>query len=457
MKKNLNLNRMKISHSSFRTFSRTSWETSDFGGFHQVLYDWPNIYCDPRFQIKPAGLVEDLGFYESKTLFKLFLKKAHDYELLDLLLADLRSERIEKEGGFFSLSSKQIEFKFSKEQVKHVLKGIIARDTELRALFTHYSKDLANSEMSFITPEDGANSIPNINDYIKDMISRVREQSTYTSYKAISQGDLKKKTQFVSVQSKLKISYSPDEILHASTLSSMLDISFDKDSDKLSSLRFGKLDTAKIAEVVGGNTSIYYKVEEDIKTKPFSVCILVDESGSMTFQETRDGEYFHSVAHSITKVLYQAFANILPEKDIFVYGHSGIATPEIRVYHDRLNPGFEENFSLQMHQDYRENYDGPAIESLYERLRSMTDSNVLFIVISDGQPSGHHYGGTQAFEELKQIMEKCRRDGFVTVGIGFNYGGVKDLYSYHAIIEDFSTISQQISRVVNKAVKTEFQ
>jgi hypothetical protein len=35
---------------------------------------------------------------------------------------------------------------------------------------------------------------------------------------------------------------------------------------------------------------------------------------------------------------------------------------------------------------------------------------------------------------LKRIIEKCKRDGFVTMGVGVSgYDGVKEIYSYNTV------------------------
>ena len=61
----------------------------------------------------------------------------------------------------------------------------------------------------------------------------------------------------------------------------LLDINFQPKSDVITNLKNGKLDIRKLGEIPGGNTNVYLRMEENQSTRPFNVCILCDESGSM--------------------------------------------------------------------------------------------------------------------------------------------------------------------------------
>jgi cobalamin biosynthesis protein CobT len=206
-----------------------------------------------------------------------------------------------------------------------------------------------------------------------------------------------------------------------------------------------------LAEAVAHNDHVYYRVEEDQKTKPFSVVILCDESGSMAGSKI-------DTQHSLVKVLYSAFSQIMPQESISVYGHTGDETPEIYVYQDKYNPNFLETIDDVHKRNLRENYDGPVVEAIHERVRSQTSNNILMIIISDGQPSGDHdYGGKEAMNELKRIIEKCKRDNFVIMGIGFDYSGVRQIYSYNTVVDNMRDVVKNTTTLLNKVVKTEFQ
>lgn len=275
--------------------------------------------------------------------------------------------------------------------------------------------------------------------------------SVYNIYSNVCDGHFKKNTVFQLMPKRIApCIYARSEVLAAGQLVDMLDISFDPQSDRVGNLKSGKIDTGKLGSVPAGNHHIYYKIEENQSTKPFSVCILGDESGSM------EGEN-RTRQHSVMKILYKAFSQIIPSNKLFIYGHSGYNFPEVRIYNDNYNQMFEETIDGQHRNKFEQNYDGPIVENIYERIRGVTSDNIIFISISDGEPSGYGYGGPTAIDELKRIIEKCKRDGFVTVGVGLRFGAVKEIYQYHTIVTDMSTLVKKVALLVNQVVKTEFQ
>lgn len=244
--------------------------------------------------------------------------------------------------------------------------------------------------------------------------------------------------------------FDQEHIRNAETLVKMLDISFDNANDIVKNLRIGKLDISKIAEVPAGNVSVYKQEVENQITRPFSVAILCDESGSMSGDRIRS-------QLSIVKSLYLAFSDLLPQDKIFVYGHSGSTTPELYVYHDPHNQNFITTIDNMMEHEFSQNYDGPIIEEVYKTIRSMSNDKIIFIVLSDGQPSGHGYGSNKDILKMKQIVEKCKRDEFVTIGIGIQTMSQKNLYHYSIVVNNLSDMAKKVSHIVNHTVKSEFQ
>jgi len=254
---------------------------------------------------------------------------------------------------------------------------------------------------------------------------------------------------------------SPEMIQGGEMLLRLLDISWESDKDIVKSLRMGKIDISKIAEVPAGNVAVYQREMEEMSTRPFSVCILMDESGSMggwydNKHENSPGPCKYTAMHRLIKSLYVAFSQLLPPDKMFIYGHSGGSTPEIYTYHDPFNPNFIFTVGNMKTRRCRQNYDGPVIEAVHQKVREFTDDRVIFLVLSDGAPAGEGYGGHQDIQDLKRVVEKARRDEFVTVGIGIQYSAV-DLYSYSTVVMDLNEMPKKVSHILNQVVKTEFQ
>ena len=247
------------------------------------------------------------------------------------------------------------------------------------------------------------------------------------------------------------VRFTDSEIKDAEALIKLLDINFDPKSAEVKNLKMGKLDCSKISEVPAGNVSVYKQIVEDQDTKPFSVCILADMSGSMG-----SGDRIPTQLR-IMNSLYLAMSQLLPPDKLYIYGHSGCYTPEIHAFYTPYDTEYEKNIRYYRRISWEQNYDGPVIESIHKKIRETNDDRIIFISLSDGEPCGNNYGGREHLDELKRILEKARRDSFVTVGIGIEAGHVSDLYTYAKPVWDLSMMSRDVAAIINQVVRTEFK
>lgn len=446
--------------------SISNWEESHFGGFRKILSDYPEIKTPFKINVKiPEDC--DLGYFSAHKLMNIFQLKIHEHGLIDSFLEDARKEKEKKFWG-----GEKTLLVVEETSVSSVLDKVIVVDEELRNLFEHYKDLIAKTKFSYEIEdkeekeeEEGGSgakeaSMDECLKQAKTLSEKVMSRKRYieTSHASVT-GNLKAITKFRLMPKSAKPTrYSHLEVLYSEQLLALLDISFDPKEDKIDNLRMGKISTDKIASVPAGNFHIYHKVEENQTTKPFSVCVLADESGSMSYAGGTEHQRL------VMKVLYRTFSQIMSPGKIFIYGHSDRVAvsgekscPEVRVYNDNYNQIFDETIDMQRENRFGENYDGPVIECIYEKIRSVTSDNIIFITLSDGAPSGEEYGGEPAIKGMKQVIEKCKRDGFVTMGIGIGHVGVKDIYNYNTIVTDMSQMVKQVSMLVNQVVKSEFQ
>lgn len=462
--------------------SVTKWESSEFGGFFKLLADYPYISCplDLDWKITEATM-EKLGYYKSDKLMNIFFLKVKEMNLTDNIL----NFKVEKHKTYYGIE-KEVAI-LDKNHIEHAVDVIASSSDEMSSLFSKFKEDIVDAKIFFDLPSGKSSkgdhpsegegtpkeeiSESEIAKALAETISKVRKPSTWSNSPSLGKS-FNGSVTFKNVIGHKQIVYDNSEILYAKRLSDRMDISFDPERDVVQNLRIGKLNTGKIAQIEAGFHNIHYKIEERQKTKPFSVCILGDESGSMGGVESgttlesaltetdSSGSPLHFTAtkqHHLMKMLYKAFRYSLTDDKIYIYGHSGHHDAEIRVYQDPYNPNFEKNFSKQGEQEFVQNYDGPVIEKIYERIRAIDDSPILMILISDSLPEGYNYGGFQAANEMKKIIEKCRRDQFVTCGINLNYASPYDIYDYKVVVNDGIKTIDQISTVINKIVKLEFQ
>ena len=173
-------------------------------------------------------------------------------------------------------------------------------------------------------------------------------------------------------------------------------------------------------------------------------------SGSMSGEKIR-------IQRQVLNSLYLALSTILPEDKLFIYGHTGDNSPDIYTFCSPYDTEYAKNIKHYYSIELCQNYDGPVIEAIHKKVRGITDDRVIFISLSDGSPAGVGYGCNKDIEDMKRILEKARRDDFVTVGIGMQYMAQKNLYNYYTTVDDMSTLAKNVSQVINSVVRSEFK
>lgn len=453
--------------------SKSGWERSWYGGYSRMIWDHPMLSLPYEIRLYPSGeLSREFGYLGAEKVLKMFILYAKKTGLISGL-----SKKTEVRKGFFGEEKKYERILFDHIGV---FNAIMEKNKELAPLFEHCQKGVLDSYAEMEIKEDEPKPKPEEDPSatkggedkgdagdkadeekdeekevqkqtakkIEDVMSQIKVQEPHNWNKALSKFD--KTPIFGQVTPKGRYNFRPEEILNAEHLVKLLDISFDPKSDVVKSLRLGKLDTCKIAEVPAGNLSVYKQIVEEQDTRPFSVCILADMSGSM-------GGDRIVTQFGVLNSLYLAMREILPEDKLFIYGHTGSCTPVIYPFYTPYEQEYEEKISGYFDIQLEQNYDGPVVETIHKTVRTATDDRIIFLLLSDGQPGGHNYGGDSACEELKQILEKCRRDDFVTVGIGIEYFASPGLYTYSKVVTDLEDMAKDVSGVINQVVRQEFK
>ena len=272
------------------------------------------------------------------------------------------------------------------------------------------------------------------------------EQKPFEKWNSLGDGTGKPK--FIPFDSKSNSEYqfTQEEQRNAEMILKQLDISFDPKSDEVKNLKLGKLDTSKLAEVPAGNVSVYKQTLEDQDTKAFAVCVLADMSGSM------EGRRLHT-QFKLLNSLYLALSEIIPVDDLHIYGHSGGSDePKIYTFCNPYHPDYRRNIQQYYGVYNQSNYDGVVIQEVHKKIREKTDRPVILISLSDGQPC-------DSVQNMKQILERARRDEFVTVGIGIDTEYVKELYAFSRVVYDgkLNEMPREVASIVNHVVKSEFK
>lgn len=213
----------------------------------------------------------------------------------------------------------------------------------------------------------------------------------------------------------------------------------------LHGMRSGKIDTGKLAEAYQGVPTVYVR-EGEVRTDKISVCLLVDESGSMSGTRER--------AARDTAILLNEALGKVSNVDLFIYGHTGdirrTGTTEVTVYREH---GFDSRKALGGISAKSENRDGTAIYETARRVRLQTKENVLMFVISDGTPAARGYSGSSAISHTRDMVIKAENLGFSIVQICINpCYDPKEMFKHFVILSNMDTLSLDLNKVVKAAL-----
>lgn len=211
----------------------------------------------------------------------------------------------------------------------------------------------------------------------------------------------------------------------------------------------GILDTTKLAEAYQGVEHVYYK-HYQVKTKKTSVCIVIDESGSMGGSREKE-------ARKAAILLNEAFKGI-PGINLYIYGHSADElrtvsnkSTDIYVYKE---PGMKGRDTRLANSHARwENRDGEALREIAKRIRKKDSNEVLMFVLSDGDPSATDYRGDKGREDTRKAVLELEAQGFIPVQVCISsWCAPEGMFKHYIEINNLDDLVQQLGKEVKKAV-----
>lgn len=213
------------------------------------------------------------------------------------------------------------------------------------------------------------------------------------------------------------------------------------------SMRSGVLDTNKLAEAFQGVSTVYMR-EGEVKTDKVSVCVLIDESGSMggsRIQAARDAA-----------VLINEAIGTIPNVELFIYGHSGdlkrAYSTEMYVYREN---GYRPRFALGSCRARCQNRDGLAILETAKRVRKQTKNPCLYFILSDGAPCAGGYGGSAAMDHVKMCVNKTEQLGFSVIQVCINHSyDPGKMFKNYVVMENMSTLAIELGKAIKKSTMT---
>lgn len=193
-----------------------------------------------------------------------------------------------------------------------------------------------------------------------------------------------------------------------------------KNGGKLDNLPFGRRINAR--NVVRNDGKIFYKIKLPNEQGDIAVCLLIDESGSMSSSDRI------TKARAAALIIHDFCRGL--EIPLAVYGHTEEEDVELFSYVEYDSLDGNDGYRIMDMSSRSGNRDGAALRYAAERLMIRTETIKLLILISDGQPAGSGYHGTAAEADLRGIKKEYSRKGIhlFSAAIGDDKPNIKRIY-----------------------------
>ena len=232
---------------------------------------------------------------------------------------------------------------------------------------------------------------------------------------------------------------------YVKTLANKLQLSYQNREIRTTHLRSGNFDTRRIVEAAIGIETVYEQ-RSTVKSKPVSVGLLIDESGSMSGRKIGQARQ--------CAILFQEALKKVPGVSVFIYGHSAdherCLSTDMHVYQE---PGHSPRYALGSVTSRGNNRDGVAIEQVSERIRQHTKDSCVLFVISDGQPCARDYDGQAAIKQTREAVEKVERDNFTVIQIAIEQEiPSEEMFKNFVKLTTLDTLVKEVGLLLTKEV-----
>lgn len=198
----------------------------------------------------------------------------------------------------------------------------------------------------------------------------------------------------------------------------------------LRGMPYGKLNTNKLVSFKSGNSNIFDK-QSSVTVESISLCLVIDESGSMSGEKKRSAE--------LTAVLIEQAVKDIAKIRFYAYGFSGESP--LFVYSE---PGFKNKKTLGSLRAAGGTPAGDAMMIAAHRIRRQFKGKCLMLVITDGMPN--------SVSKMRKADEDLRKNGFITIGIGIDDASrrIGDIMKETVMMTDISKLPTQLGKYTKK-------
>lgn len=200
--------------------------------------------------------------------------------------------------------------------------------------------------------------------------------------------------------------------------------------------------------IASNDGKVFYNKKLPSEETKLALAVLVDESGSMSCNDRETS------ARAASIVLYD-FCQAL-NIPLAMYGHTEERDVELYAYTEFDHPDKNDKFRIMDMSARSGNRDGAALRFVAERLSKRPEETKLLIIISDGQPAGYGYYGTEAEADLRGIKHEYKNKGVTmfAAAIGADKANVERIYKEGFLdITDLNKLPMNLTKLVLRYLK----
>jgi len=175
----------------------------------------------------------------------------------------------------------------------------------------------------------------------------------------------------------------------------------------------GRVHQRRLSQV--HSTNKIFKTSRTVRQKGIAICLLVDESGSMgrCWQDC-NGSGKAETAFRITTLIAQALKGMDGiELEIYSYNSCGEDHKDslLSYLYGKRNPNMASLGAYRQGDGYM-NYDNMAIDTAADLfVKNTVNTNRVMLMMSDGCPNGHYYGGPTADNLTAKAAKNVEKKG----------------------------------------------
>ena len=222
-----------------------------------------------------------------------------------------------------------------------------------------------------------------------------------------------------------------------------------KEGGKLDNLPMGK--RINVRNAVRNDGRLFYKLKLPNDRTDIAVVILNDESGSVS---------------SCNRITYARSASIILHDfckgldiPVAIYGHSEFDDVELYAYAEFDSIDNKDQYRLMDMSARYGNRDGAALRYAAERLMTRPEAIKLLIIISDGQPAGENYYGTEAEADLRGIKKEYTAKGIqlFAAAIGSDKPNIQRIYGDGFLdITNLEKLPVNLGKLIIRQIKNKY-